>query len=375
MEINFADVIGQEEVKQRLTQLVQSNHVPHALLFCGPQGCGKMALAMAFARNLLISSSVSPENSEAMLRNWEHPDLHFTYPTIKLPGMSSEHQPVSSEFAKEWHEMVTTDTYFTVKQWMSQMRATTQQAIITGAESDELSKQLALKSSQGGYKVSIIWLPERMNLTSANKLLKLLEEPSQGTIFLMVSEEPEKLLETIISRTQRIDVKRIDDDSIERALMERRGLDAETAHRVARIAHGSWLKALESLSSENERNEFLTHFQSLMRLCYQRNVKELKQWSETVAAFGREKERRLLVYFQQQVRENFMHNFGNPELIYMTAEEENFAKNFSRFINETNVIEINELFGRCHRDIGQNANAKLVFYDMALKMIVLLLRQ
>lgn len=178
MEINFADVIGQEEVKQRLTQLVQSNRVPHALLFCGPQGCGKMALAMAFARNLLISSSVSPENSEAMLRNWEHPDLHFTYPTIKLPGMSSEHQPVSSEFAKEWHEMVTTDTYFTVKQWMSQMGATTQQAIITGAESDELSKQLALKSSQGGYKVSIIWLPERMNLTSANKLLKLLEEPS-----------------------------------------------------------------------------------------------------------------------------------------------------------------------------------------------------
>ena len=144
MEINFADVIGQEEVKQRLTQLVQGNRVPHALLFCGPQGCGKMALAMAFAHNLLISSSVSPENSEAMLRNWEHPDLHFTYPTVKLPGMSSEHQPVSSEFAKEWHEMVTTDTYFTVKQWMSQMGATTQQAIITGSESDELSKHLAL---------------------------------------------------------------------------------------------------------------------------------------------------------------------------------------------------------------------------------------
>ena len=289
--------------------------------------------------------------------------------------MSGDHQPVSSDFAKEWHELIMRGAYFTMNQWMKQMGATTQQAIITGAESDELSRVLSLKSSQGGYKVSIIWRPERMNLTSANKLLKLLEEPPQDTIFLMVCEEPEKLLETIISRTQRIDVKRIDDNAIEQALIHQRGIEPDVAKRIAHIAHGSWLKALETLDTSNENREFLNMFQMLMRLCYLRNVKDLKRWSEVVAGYGREKERRMLVYFQQQVRENFIFNFRNAELNYMTLEEENFAKNFARFINEANVIEINELFERANRDIGQNANAKVVFYDVALKLIVLLLKK
>ena len=379
--MDFSDVIGQDAVSNRLVQMAKEDRLPHALLFCGPEGTGKMALAMAFACYLLAGDEAadavptSVSNARAMLRQWEHPDLHFSYPTIKLPGMSSEHQPVSSDFAKEWHALIMQGAYFTMNQWMKQMGATTQQAIITGAESDELARVLALKSSQGGYKVAIIWRPERMNLTSANKLLKLLEEPPQGTVFLMVSEEPEKLLETIVSRTQRIDVKRIDDEAVEQALIARRGIDADAAHRIARIAHGSWLKALESLDTGNESREFLNMFQMLMRLCYLRNVKDLKRWSEVTTGYGREKERRMLVYFQQQVRENFMFNFRNPELNYMTLEEENFAKNFARFINEANVIEINELFQRAGRDIGQNANAKIVLYDMALKLIVLLLKK
>lgn len=379
--MDFSDVIGQDAVSNRLVQMVKEDRLPHALLFCGPKGTGKMALAMTFACYLLAGDETgdavptSVSNARAMLRQWEHPDLHFSYPTIKLPGMSSEHQPVSSDFAKEWHDLIMQGAYFTMNQWMKQMGATTQQAIITGAESDELARVLALKSSQGGYKVAIIWRPERMNLTSANKLLKLLEEPPQGTVFLMVSEEPEKLLETIVSRTQRIDMKRIDDEAVEQALIARRGIDADAAHRIARIAHGSWLKALESLDTGNESREFLNMFQMLMRLCYLRNVKDLKRWSEVTAGYGREKERRMLVYFQQQVRENFMFNFRNPELNYMTLEEENFAKNFARFINEANVIEINELFQRAGRDIGQNANAKIVLYDMALKLIVLLLKK
>ena len=379
--MNFSEVIGQEAVKERLINMVNEGRLPHALLFCGPQGVGKMALAMAFASYLLAGDETneptSPivSNARAMLRNWEHPDLHFSYPTIKLPSMSSDHQPISNDFAKEWHTLIMKGTYFTMNQWMKQMEATTQQAIITGAESDELSRILSLKSSQGGYKVSIIWLPERMNLTSANKLLKLLEEPPQGTVFIMVCEEPEKLLETIRSRTQRIDLKRIDDKAIEQALVEKRGIDNDAAYRIARIAHGSWTKALDAIDVGNENREFHNMFQMLMRLCYLRNVKDLKRWSELVTGYGREKERRMLTYFQQQVRENFMFNFHKPELNYMTLEEENFAKNFARFINEANVIEINELFQRAYRDIGQNANAKIVFYDMALRLIVLLLKK
>lgn len=214
-----------------------------------------------------------------------------------------------------------------------------------------------------------------MNVECANKLLKLLEEPPHQTVFIMVCEEPELLLDTIKSRTQRIDIKRIDDASLEQALIERRAIDAENAHRIARIAGGNWLRALENLDAGNENRQFLDMFIMLMRLAYQRNIKELKKWSEVVATYGREKQRRLLSYTMNMVRENFMYNFQQPELCYMTQEEENFSRKFARFINEANVIDISNLLQKARRDIGQNANAKVVFFDLALQMIVLLIRK
>lgn len=372
--VNWNEVIGQNDVKERLLQMVDDGRVPHAVMLCGPQGCGKMALAMAFASTLLRQGHENA-NTEAMLEKMEHPDLHFTFPTIKGPGMGSEHQPVSDDFIREWRELIAQGPYFTMDQWMSAMNAANQQAIITGAESDELSRRLSLKSSQGGYKVSIIWLPERMNATSANKLLKLLEEPPQQTVFIMVSENPDTLLDTIRSRTQRIDVKRIDVEAIEQALVERRGIEPDMAHRLARAANGNWTKAIEALNADNENRTFLDMFIMLMRLAYMKNVKELKKWSDTVAAYGRERQKRMLVYFMQMVRENFVYNFKNPELNYMTQDEEDFSRNFARFINETNVVELFELMQKAHRDIGQNANAKVVFYEMALQIIVLIIRK
>ncbi|MBQ7471890.1 MAG: DNA polymerase III subunit delta [Prevotella sp.] len=371
--MTFDEVIGQEEVKQRLLQMVREERVPHALMLCGSAGCGKMALALAMASELLsIGSAQQSANTQAMLQSMQHPDLHFTYPTIKLPSMGSEHQPVSSDFATEWRELLMKSPYFSMDDWMTAMGAANQQAIITGAESDELARQLSLKSSQGGYKVSIIWLPERMNLTSANKLLKLLEEPPRQTVFIMLCEEPECLLETIRSRTQRIDVHRISTEAVEKALVQRRGLDEETAHRVARVANGSWLQAIETLSMGNENRGFLDMFIMLMRLAYSRNIKELKRWSETVGGYGREKQKRMLTYFMQQVRENFMSNFDVPDLNYMTQDEEEFSKKFGRFINEANIIDITELMDKAQRDIAQNANSKVVFFELALQMIILL---
>lgn len=364
--MTFDEVIGQSDIKERLLQMVHENRVPHAMLFCGPNGCGKMALATAFGCQLL--------GNGPMLKKLQHPDLHFTYPTIKLPSMG-EHQPVSSDFATEWNDMILRSPYFTMDQWMTAMGAANQQAIITGAESDELSRKLSLKSSQGGYKVSIIWLPERMNQTSANKLLKLLEEPPQQTVFIMVSEAPEQLLDTIRSRTQRIDIRRIATEDIQQALITQRGLEEEDARRVARLANGNWLNAINTLDAANEERQFLDFFIMLMRLAYTRNVKELKKWSENMAAQGREKQKRMLTYFSQQVRENFIRNFGIPELNYMTQEEEDFSKKFSRFINEANVIEISELMAKAIRDIGQNANSKVVFFDLALQMIILLIKK
>ena len=360
-------------------RMVDEDRLPHAIMLTGPQGAGKLALAIGFAKVLLSQggeTSMFGEPVESpMLRKLEHPDLHFTYPTIKLPSMSADHKPVSDDFAREWHELVMAGSYFTMNEWLELMGGENQQAIITAGESDELVRKLSLKSSQGGYKVSIVWLPERMNQECANKILKLLEEPPSQAVFLMVCNEPEKLLETIRSRVQRVDVKKIDTEDIRQALMEKRGLTEDEAQRISRMANGSWLKALEMLSADSENELFLDMFQTLMRLSYQRKVKDLKTWSERMASLGREKQKRFLDYFLRLVRENFMYNFKQEDLCYMTQREEDFAKNFARFINEANVLPIYDLINKAIRDIGQNANAKIVFYDMALQMIVLLIQK
>ena len=374
--MTFNEVIGQDEVRSRLVQMVDEGRLPHALMLCGPSGVGKKALAIAFGCHLLSLNSPSGQGEEfAMLKKLEHPDLHFTYPTIKLPSMGSDHMPVSDDFAHEWHELVMRGPYFSMDDWLTAMGAENQQAIITAGESDDLVRKLSLKSSQGGYKVSIVWRPERMNIACANKLLKLIEEPPQQTVFIMACEEPDKLLETIRSRVQRIDVKRVPVETIEQALVQRRGIDPQQAHRLARLANGSWMKALQELQVGTENEQFLSLFIELMRLAYQRKVREMRKWSETMAAFGREKQKRFLDFFLRMVRENFMYNFGQSDLCYMSQDEENFARNFARFINEANVILLYELANRCIRDIGQNANAKIVFFDFSLQVAVLLVQK
>ncbi len=373
--MTFQEVIGQEEVRDRLVQMVTEQRLPHAIMLCGPNGVGKLALATAFGCYLLAGGEGNGAAEHPMLKKLEHPDLHFTYPTIKLSSMGSDHQPVSDDFAHEWHELMMRGPYFSMDEWMTAIGAENQQAIITAGESDELVRKLSLKSSQGGYKVSIVWLPERMNIACANKLLKLIEEPPSQTVFLMVCEEPDRLLETIRSRVQRIDVKRLPTETIAQALTERRGVDESQATRIARLANGSWLKALQELQVGTENEQFLDLFINLMRLAYRRNVKELRKWSDTMATFGREKQRRFLDFFLRMVRESFMHNFQNPALCYMTQKEEDFAKNFARFINEANVIPLYDLANRASRDIGQNANAKIVFFDFALQVIVLLIQK
>jgi len=392
--MKFSEVIGQKDVQQRLVQMVEEDRLPHAIMLCGPSGAGKLALAVAFGCYLLNRKpkqaapsmfDVFSDEQEAtdstdrpeppMLAKLEHPDLHFTYPTIKLPSMSSDHKPVSDDFAREWHELIMEGPYFSIDQWLTAIGAENQQAIITAGESDDLVRKLSLKSSQGGYKVSIIWLPERMNIECANKLLKLIEEPPTQTVFIMVCQEPDKLLETIRSRVQRIDVKKTDTEEIRQALIERRGIDEVSATRISRLANGSWLKALEELQVGTENEQFLDLFMSLMRLAYQRKVRELRKWSDAMAGFGREKQKRFLEFFLHMTRESFMYNFQKEELCYMTQQEERFAKNFARFINEANVLSLYDLTNRAIRDIGQNANAKIVFFDFALQMIVLLLQK
>ncbi len=377
--MNFNRVIGQEGAKQRLRQLVDEERIPHALMFTGPTGSGKMALALAFASFLLgerwdgksmLESNAAIANAEAMLTKWQHPDLHFSYPTIKPKGAGSDTKVTSDDYAKEWRQMLSDDPYFSLEQWMTLMKAEKQQAVIFEAESDRLTRKLNMKSTLNGYKVSVIWLPERMNQTCANKMLKLLEEPPRKTVFLLVSEHPELLLETIRSRVQTFAVPRLDNEAIADALTTRRGIDAQDAERIARVAMGNWLKATEEIDAGNENKEFFNLFVSLMRFAFKKDVRQLKAWSNAVADFGREKQKRLIAYMLQMVRENFMYNFHDPALCYMTKEEEDFAKNFSPYINERNVMLLQQRLQQMTRDIGQNANAKIQFFDFALETTI-----
>lgn len=376
--MKFSEVIGQQQVAERLQQLADQQRVPHAIMICGPQGAGKMALAIAFASYLLgeredeTQIADKERNSVAMVRKLEHPDLHFSFPVFKTKSMSADHKVTSDDFMKDWLQFIKQGPYFTLNQWTGTIGVENQQTKIYVGESDLLTRKLSLTASQGGYKVAIIWLPEKMNAECANKMLKLLEEPTPRTVFILVPEEPEKIIETIRSRTQQIYIKAIQQEEIKKALIKQRGIDEQNATRIARMANGNWLKALEELDSENEKRHFLELFISLMRLTYTKQLGELKTWSENVASLGREKQKRMMEYFLHMVRENFMYNFNQPQLSYMTQDEENFASKFAPFINEANVIQITEQMQRTIPEITQNANPKILFYDMALQLIILI---
>lgn len=372
----FKDVIGHEQIKDRLRKDADGGRVAHALLFYGPEGCGKLPMALAFARYLMCAAPQHGEpcghcNHCRLTRSWGHPDLHFSFPVIKGKDAS---RVVSDNYLSEWRTQLESNVYFGLNDWLEDMNAANQQAMIYVSESDLLQKKLSLKSNQGGRKVVVIWLPERMNIECSNKLLKLLEEPPADTHFLLVTENREAILPTILSRTQGVELKALSDEAIAFELVQRYACDTEKAQRIARVAHGNMISALRNYQNHAEQTLFFDLFVLLMRLSYQRKIREIRKWSEQIASMGREKQKGFLAYAQYFVRENFIYNFGKPELNYETVDEENFSKNFARFINERNVIPIMEELAEAQRDIEQNTNSKFVFFDFGLKMIVLLIQ-
>ncbi len=373
----FKDVIGQEEAKQYLIREVKEGKIAHAKLLCGGEGTGKLPLAIAYARYL---SCEHPGEQDACgicpncikYNKLAHPDLHFAFPVIKK---KSNKDTVSDDFLPEWRELLGNTPYFNLSIWLKEMGAENQQAQIYVKESDEIFRKLSLKSSQGGYKVMIIWLPEKMNVECSNKLLKLLEEPPLQTVFLLVSEEPDTLLTTIQSRTQRFQLHGISEKDMAEALTNKFGLQETDAASIAHRSEGNYLKALETIHLSDEGRLFFELFISLMRLSYQRKIREMKQWSETVATMGRERQKNFLTYCQRMIRENFIYNFHAPSLVYLNNEEQNFSSRFAPFVNEKNVMGIMEELSEAQRHIEQNVNARMVFFDFALKMIVLLVQK
>jgi len=372
----FRDVIGQDEAKQRLIREAKEGKIAHARLFCGPEGIGKLPLAIAYARYL---SCQNPGVDDACgtcpncmkYNKLAHPDLHFVFPVIKIKSKDT----VSDDFLSEWRELLSQTPYFNLNIWLKEMGAENQQAQIYVKESDEIIRKLNLKSSQGGYKIMIIWLPEKMNVECSNKLLKLLEEPPSQTIFLLVSEEPEMLLTTIQSRTQRFNLYGIEEKQIAQKLIQQYGILEQDAIDIAHLSEGNFLKALETIHLNEENQLFFEMFVSLMRLSYQRKIREMKQWSETMASMGRERQKQFLQYCQRMIRENFIYNFHESSITFLNEEERHFSSRFAPFVNERNVIGIMNELSEAQRHIQQHVNARMVFFDFSLKMIVLLVQK
>lgn len=372
---SFKDIIGQEATQKRLIQEVQEGRIPHAQLFCGPVGVGKLPLALAYARYICCPHHTETDacGTCPSCVKWDklvHPDVHFVFPIVnKAKGGKAS---VCNDFLPQWRQQLLASPYFYLNHWLDSMGAENKQAQIFAQESDEIIRKLNLKSSEGGYKVTIVWQPEKMNPTCANKLLKLLEEPPEKTVFLLVSEAPEMILSTILSRTQRFNIPKIEETEVAVALQTKYGVQPKDSETIAHLANGNFIKALETIHLNEENELFFNLFVSLMRLSYQRKIREMKQWSEQLAGIGRERQKNFLEYCQRMIRENFIYNLHRREMNYMTLPEQNFATRFAPFINERNVMGIMDELSEAQIHIEQNVNARMIFFDFSLKMIVLL---
>jgi len=383
----FSEIIGQQDIKARLVRTVVEQRIPHAQLFRGPAGVGKLGLAIAYAQYICCENKTAIDScgtcpSCVKYKKMAHPDLHFVFPVIKPTGKSSV---VCDDFIAEFRSMVLQSPYFGVNEWYASISGDAKQGLIYSNESEEILRKLSLKTYESEYKIMIIWLPEKMHSTCANKLLKILEEPPEKTVFLMVSNEPDQIITTILSRTQHIHIPRLKEEEIVQALLKNDDLDIErdAAVYAANIGNGSYLSALAVLNEGDENKQNFERFVMIMRLAWQvgnkkdhASLKTLRKWADDMAAaaVGRERQRNFLVYAQRMTRENFIRNIQQPALNYLTSFESDFSQRFSVFINERNVEDLMTEFALAERHIDQNVNAKMVFFDLTLKVIMLLKR-
>ena len=380
----FREIIGQEDTKRRLRLAVREGRIPHAQLFTGMSGIGKLQLALAYAQYINCPHRTDEDSCGTcptclQFQKLQHPDLHFVFPIVKTDDYDR-----CDDFVDAWREIILEKGYFDLEDWHKALGVESKQSMIYEKESGEILRKLSLKPYGDGYKVMIIWQPEKMNASSANKLLKILEEPAERTVFILVSEQLEQLLSTILSRVQTIRVPRLKTETIAAALKQK-GLDSIHANDIARIANGSYLAALKKADQSEENKQELHDFIELFRNAYTIGVlrdtqkkfealKQLRQWSLDMAdsKMGRERQKHFLQYAQQQVRENYIRNIQQPDLNYQMEEERAFSEKFAPFIHDGNAEDIMNQLDLAERQIEQNGNAKMIFFDLCLQMIVLI---
>lgn len=374
------DIIGQDAIKREMCRMVGQGRIPHALLLSGSSGVGKLPLALAFAQYVACKHRTESDACGVcptclQYGKLQHPDLHFAFPIVKVDKGAE----VCDDYIGDFRQMVLANPYCDADDWTQAMGAEKKQSLIYEKESSEIQRKLSLKAFGDGYKVMIVWQPEKMNVACANKLLKLLEEPPEMTLFLFVSEHPEQLLPTIISRLRPLPVPRLSDEEIVSAL-RRNGISDTQAHDTARLAGGSYREALRLLDAEDRDKQLFAEFQELMRNAWLVGVKKnyealqkLNEWSLTMAKdSSRERQCAFLQFAQRLIRENFIYNYGEPVLNYETTDEQQFSVKFAPFINERNVEELMNQFATAEAQIMQNANARMVLFDLCLQCIVLI---
>ena len=375
--MQFSEILGHEHIKNHLIRSASQGRIPHAQLFIGPEGTGTLAMAIAYAQYIVCQNTGSDNSGENEACNLKfnhlgHPDLHFIYPTVSTEDVKSK--PKSIDFIQDWRQFIAENPYGSLFDWYKMLGVQNKQGMIRVEDASEVLKSLALKSHEGGYKIMIIWMADKMNIDASNKLLKLLEEPTDRTVFILISENEEDIIQTIRSRCQVLHFNGLPESVITEALVSRENIDEKEAFKIAHQAQGNYNKALHILKEDNEEVPFEKWFVEWVRAAFKAKgnaaaIQELISWSEQIAGLGREAQKKFLNYCIDMFRQALLLNYQADSLVYMEPTVEKFKlENFAPFVNGNNISEIFKELSDASYHIERNGNAKLILTDLSIKL-------
>lgn len=375
--MQFSEILGQEHIKSHLTKSANLGRIPHAQLFVGPEGSGTLAMAIAYAQYIICSNQNaenlgSNEACNLKFNKISHPDLHFIYPTVSTEEVKTK--PKSIDFITEWRQFLSENLYGSLFDWYQTLGVKNKQGEIRVDDAQEILKSLALKSYEGGYKVMVIWMADKLNTAASNKLLKLLEEPTDKTVFILISENEEDIIQTIRSRCQVLHFNGLPEKTIAEALVLRENIDSKTAVKIAHQAQGNYNKALQLLQPDSESVFFEKWFVDWVRAAFRAKgnaaaIQDLIQWSEQIAALGRETQKKFLHFCIDMFRQALLLNYQTPSLVYIEPQVEKFKlENFAPFVNGNNINDIFQELSDAMYHIERNGNAKIILTDLSIKL-------
>jgi len=367
----FNQIIGQEHIKKHLKVSAENGRIPHAQLFVGKEGSGTLPMAIAYAQFLLCNFSDNAEVCNLKCDKLQHPDLHFTYPVTSNENVKKH--PVSSLFLDDWRSFIATQPYGSLFNWLQHIGVENKQGIIGVDEAEEVVKKLRLKSYEGGFKVMIIWMAEKMNIASANKLLKLIEEPPEKTIFILITENEGQIINTIKSRCQALHFPVLSEQDISNSLVANHQVTDNDAAKIAHQAEGNFNKALHLLQNDSSDLVFEEWFIAWIRTAFKAKgnaavVQQLIEWSDTIAKTGRETQKRFLDYCLQFFRQAMLLNYKSENLVFMESKTGFNLSKFAPFVHSGNILDIEKELNDAMYHIERNGNAKIILLDLSMKL-------